>query len=670
MFGRVIKIGSFLIAAGLYLVTASSAVAQKLEVEVMSAARFAEEKGDATGQQYAKALSGEKTVVCGDGKTVCSEDQVCLKCTYKTYDPNEVGSVNTNTEKGKCVAKSELNLANLRQNWPEDGNCLAKQKTFLNGFTIYPGVITIEDEGFLSQGSVSTLGFTLSRDVHEFKGKDGKKYQLYISEKPTIVYGNNGDESEGFRGCEVLPVKIYNHQKCFFCPLSAVIFGAANSVTKQSFEIFASSFAVLAVLVFAIWLAFTALAQVFPMTKQDAPKFLSSILKQGFKVAFVFFLLIHSQDLFKQFVVPVLSSGLKMGTAIQAVSMPEPDNWEPTTLKMPMEESYFNIPISKNKVNLEKGAVSDTLYFRIEQFLATVQAQLSYMQAIGNTLFCVGGHSIITLSFDQFKAGLRMMFLGGILTAFGFLLTFSFAFYFLDGLLQLAVLGAMLPLMIAGWPVKATGQYATTGLKMLLNTFFVMFFTGFVISVNIVLINASLSFSQKQNAITAKGETATGFQAITDAINAQNLGLLQEATNIGGTGFLLLAFSCIFGFKFVTQVSPLAGTLSAGGFKGGLAGKVGTMGASLAKGAAGKTLAPVASGFRQATGGVRGMAARVGGGLTGGIVGLVGKGLSKAGAKRMGGGVQKFGGKISTFGKKIRDVHKQQARDEARDRWG
>lgn len=597
MFKRAKTILSLFLTTGIaFACNLDVALAQTLPSSI-SAAEFAAQ-GDADGKSYANALQGVKSgnIMCGNPETMCdTATQYCLRCRYSSAITMQ-GTISQTTyydkDEGACVAKTAIgnNTKNLSQYWPGNGGC--------------KGTVSIEGAGFLSDNVVSAFGRT-SKDDHSFTGADGKEYRIFLGEQPTIQYGKNGDANESFEGCEVLPVKLYNMQSCFFCPLAALIFGAANDITISSFSNFSNSFKTIIIVVFAIWLAIMALQQVFSITKQDAPKFLSAIIKQGFKVLFAVLLLSYSNDLFRFFIIPVLDGGLQMGTHIQSVKLPEPQNWKRSDPNTP--QTYYNLPIKSiassyiirtEQSNEKDGntAVYDTLYSRIELYLASLQAQLARMQAIGTTLFCVGSHEIITIHGDEMKDGIAMMFLGGILTAFGFLLTIAFAFYFMDGLLQLAIIGAMLPFMIAGWPLKATAQYASTGFKMLLNTFFVLFFTGFVVSVSVNLVDQSLIYSNNQQETQDSGELRTavnaGLSGIEEAINEQNIAKLKDAVDIGGIGFTLLIFSCLLGFKFVSQVSPLASNLSSGGFKGGLAGKIGTMGASTIKGMAQKATAP------------------------------------------------------------------------------
>ena len=619
------------------LSSATPVFAQGFRVEAKSAAEFARE-GDSTGKAFATALDKTgvgKVVICGDAENICNtETEVCLKGVYNDTITVTRGGRNSNQttstthiEIGKCVPKENLS-SDLSQYFKGTG-CFQESVSRQTGANVTVEVnkctITIESIGWINQSSTKIHGITTSSSGGEsFIGADGKTYTIYLmSDQPTVQYGNNKG-GEDFEGCDVLPVKIYNMQSCFFCPLAELIFSASNDVTNNSFAYFAGPLKSVIIIVFAIWLAFMALQQVFSMTKQDAPKFLSAILKQGFKVLFAFALLSYSGDLFRYFIVPVLDGGLQMGTAIQTVDMPTPKNWEPTHVSTP--QIYYNVPIKATKeINIkykdeDKTITADTLYTRIEIFLASLQARMSYLQAIGTTLFCVGGHEIITIKASEIKQGFEKMMLGGILTVFGFLLAISFAFYFMDALLQLAVIGAMLPLMIAGWPLKATSQYATTGLKMLLNTFFVMFFTGFVVSVDVSLIDNALGISQTQNNDeTKENSQVKGLNAITQAITDQNIAQLTEATNIGASGFLLLIFSCLLGFKFVAQVTPLASSLSSGGFKGGLAGRIGTMGASTIKGMAIKATKPV------------GQAVADQYHAAGGVVGIVGKPIASVG---------------------------------------
>jgi len=560
----------------------------------------------------------EGSVFCGSLENVCDPQKVCTKCRYevvitKGWDwldwlgIREVTKETHITERPLCLTKMNTNWQNANNHYNKE--MLEKEKepcyqsyTYDSSGLKWVEITTqisfdIEEYGFLTDGK---LEGAKSSDAGINPQWGNGKYRVILSGgSPTIAYAG-----EHYDGCEIMQIKLFNMQKCFFCPLSAMIFKAANTVTSASFNYFKTPFRALIVMFWGVWLAYTTLQYIFSMTKQDAPKFLSMVMKQSFKFLIAFLLLVYSQDVFRMFVVPVLDAGLKLGTAIQTVKLGSIDPYEAGIglYTIGLEENYFNTRVS-----------SRTLYENIEIYLADLQLRLAYMQVIGSTIFCAGSHLMFhmpsTLDFKgllvNFQDGLRMMLLGSILTIFSVMLTMAFAFYFLDGLLQLAFIGGMMPLMIAGWPFRVTAQYATTGFKMLLNTFFLFFFTGFVISVDVELINQSIALSQSQksgsginNSIGKDGDAqkvSGGFDTIIEAINNQEMeGTkgLRNVTDIGGVGYMLLIFCCVYGFKFVKEVSPLAETLSAGGGVG-VASKVGTMAASAAKGVASKATAPV-----------------------------------------------------------------------------
>ncbi len=674
MFGH-LKKKIFLLGliCGISMFSADVLYAQK--IEEMSTAEFASKHGAESSlvAVLEKDKDAEK-IFCGNKDTICeAKTQTCLKCEYTvvyhsaTYPPSPPTTYMY--EKGMCVSTDLFKKNGIAGSWPSDVECKNRSGAFISS----PGAISSQPTGFVAKEGV-VWGF-YSNEYTTTTFKDGDvTYKLIVSEGSDLSIAYT---KENFNGCEVLPVKIYNMKGCFFCPLAAVIFSAANDITSHAFDKFASSFGKILVVVFAIWLALLTLNQVASMTKQDAPKFIATIIKQGFKIAVAFTLLANANYLFSYFVTPLLDGGMALGKEIQTTQIKEENLTEYKKQKSAVttSENFFNV----------RPNGGQTLYEKIELYLADIQHRLAYMQAIGSSLFCVGSHTISLKGLfkdsddpdgvNQFKDGIRMMFLGGVMTVFAFLLTIAFGFYFLDAILQLAIIGAMLPLMIAGWPFKATAQYASTGFKMLLNTFFVMFFIGFVVSVNIELVNQSLALATaRHNETNISANELKGLDGLAKAISEQNINDVDKATSVGATGYLILAFGFLFGFKFVSKASELANTLAAGGFKGGISSKIGTMGASFVKGAASKVAAPikdVASDKFHEVGGLVGMAS----GAVGGIAGLagkgaafVGKGAAKAGMKRaakalqgvskVAGGVSKVADKAKNISQKVHSVYR------------
>lgn len=583
------------VAYSFMLFATSNCYAQK--VTAMSAKDFVNK--NSTDQNIKSIFASDgKQILCGSTDRMCDrETDVCLRCTQRENETflgiTVVGDVK---DIGKCVKKSEFDPNNPRASWKGCFSVGGSAKVLGTGVE-WSMKLTQEPNGFISKTSVKVIGINLYKNKEEFTDTNGKKYRLFMdAREATVNYGE-----KGFRGCEILPVKIYNMQSCFFCPISRIIFKAINEVTETAFTSFGSSFLSLMVMIYVIWLAFVTLQQVFAMTKKDTSDYIEIIIKQTFKFMLAYFLLYNGEFLFKIFINPILSTGLRMGEMIQDGDLLQPSK-DVDTAEVVISGGYYNAKMTSG----------ETLYAQIESYLSAIQSQMAYMQAIGTSLFCVGTRQLVrgfiavfTGDMEVLSSGIRMMFLGGILTVCGFLMSLVFAFYFMDAILQLGMLGMMLPLMIAGWPFKATASYASKGLSTLLNTFFVFFFTGFVISVNIILADQSISFSnqvEKQTistsnetgvGVTVVADQADGLGAIAKSMNEQNIETLRDATNIGGSGFLLLIFASLFGFKFISQVAPLASKLSEGGaMSGGIVGDIGTKGMSMAKGMASKVTKP------------------------------------------------------------------------------
>ena len=404
-------------------------------------------------------------------------------------------------------------------------------------------------------------------------GTDGNKYQVVISGGTiSVMYANEGKKNAAIRGCEVLPVKLYNYKKCFFCPLIAVIYNGSAKIIDVSFTKMAAAFATLLALGFAIWVAIQVLSQVSSLTKQDAPKFLAGIVKQSYKILIAFFLLQHSTQIFKYAITPILETGLIFGQNMLTY------NEVFDGINYNTDGSY-----ARQATNATGGThLTLETYDKLEQFIVSVQQNISFMQAIGASLTCTGGNLMLLKGkIKEFGDGFQMFMQGAVLAIFGFLLSLAFVFYLIDAIVQIGVVGALLPFLIAVWPFKVTAKYTGTGTQMLLNSAFLLLFIGLVVSVNLTLIDEAMV----QSATDDASEYGALYQ-IAQALNNQESATLKELTDISAIGFLILLFCCIFGFKFTNQAGSLADKFASGTISKPIAPGIATMGASFAKSAA------------------------------------------------------------------------------------
>lgn len=434
-----------------------------------------------------------------------------------------------------------------------------------------------------------------------FEDMHGNRYKAEVKKGVIgdVTYDGSKKDAGAWKGCEALPVKLYKQKQCFFCPLFAVLYQAADDMAVKSFEKLGVAFKTLIALGLGLFIAFQTLIHVSSITKQDGPKFLSGLMKQSFKFLIAFLLLANSGQIYIHIVNPLLSAGISFGESM--LFLTTDSSTDPSSVTV--ATTYYGAP----------------LYRQLEGFITRVQREIAFMQAVGSSLLCIGGHKMIGIGGFDFGTGFQMALQGILLAVFGFLLSLAFGFYLIDAVVQLGVVGALMPFLIACWPFKLTAQYTSKGANMLLNSFFIFVFIGLVVSVNLSLVDAALQnttpSSQAEEDKNAKimkkceteGQSETdfcknfeksnkarmgGLRGIYNAINAQEPDRLKELTDISGMGFIILVICCIFGFKFCNQASSLAEKMASGGIKG-IGASIGTMGASAAVGVAKKTTAPI-----------------------------------------------------------------------------
>ena len=558
-----------LLGGFLFSLEAAFAAYNPEDVTQMSAAKFWAEVNNLNPEKKEKDY-----IICGSNvcdpetqKCVVKEEMRLDRFTQLFGVQTIRGAGTVATYEYRCVKKT----ASLEAGWSEasGGDWVTRRKVRVGGWFSD----TVKERGYCAGGS------------------NGGTYCLAARNGMTTV--NYNQANTAFRGCEVLPVKLYNGRKCFFCPLFTVMYKVAGDMTAISFKALAAAFALVLALGLAIWVAVQTLAHVSSLTKQDAPKFLTGLIKQSYKVLIAFLLLQYSSQIFDYGVVPVLSAGLDFGdallderyTAIKTdVGLSDVDK---------MEE--VNPGIMKRLSTLTNTAYyNGDLYLKLDNFVVTLQRNISFMQSVGSSLVCIGTNALMFKGDNiSFKNGFVMTIQGVLLAGFGFLLAIAFAFYLVDAVVQIGIAGALMPFLIACWPFKLTSKYATTGWSMLLNSAFVFAFSGLVLAVNLSLIDAAVNFT----AIEAQAEISEtsgngeddiksvnvgGLYDIAQAINSQNEAELARLTDMSTVSFLILLFCCIFGFKFLGRAGNLAGKFASGALKP-IAPSIATIGGSAAK---------------------------------------------------------------------------------------
>lgn len=450
----------------------------------------------------------------------------------KTIDASSITNVEAKDEKQKQALQKALSVV-------QEYNAVA-QKLHELGKSALSTAQQLDQkvEELNSMQTTIKAGQSLYKYTIMGKTKGGKP--TILAEYYFIMEGDKFQSITGVtRGCVPLPAKLAESRSCIYCPLFKTIFNAAQSMSTKAYDKLAGPLANVMLIGFAIVIAFMVLKNVSSFTKQDAPKFITELLVNMFKVLVAYYMLKNANIVYGYIVGPVLKAGFEFGSSLLFA-----------------ENKYLAAcDVSKTLQNVSNGVMPAYLYTNLDCFIRAVQAEVAVPQSVGSSLMCVarnaGKESIGPVRNVLWDFG--MMFQGFAIWVMGWIISLAFAFYLIDATIQLGIIGALMPFLIACWPFKATRNYTSKGWGIFMNTFFVYVFMGLVVSINVELLGQGLTGS--------KG----GFDAIMKALNGNNVQELKELLDIGFAGFLVLVACCLFAFKLTGQASDLAGTMAGGG---------------------------------------------------------------------------------------------------------
>lgn len=450
----------------------------------------------------------------------------------KTIDASSITNVEAKDEKQKQALQKALSVV-------QEYNAVAQQLHKLGESALSTAQqLDQKVEELNSMQTTIKAGQSLYKYTIMGKTKDGKP--TILAEYYFIMEGDKFQSITGVtRGCVPLPAKLAESRSCIYCPLFKTIFNAAQSMSTKAYDKLAGPLANVMLIGFAIVIAFMVLKNVSSFTKQDAPKFITELLVNMFKVLVAYYMLKNANIVYGYIVGPVLKAGFEFGSS----------------LLFAKNKYLAACDVSKTLQNVSNGVMPAYLYTNLDCFIRAVQAEVAVPQSVGSSLMCVarnaGKESIGPVRNVLWDFG--MMFQGFAIWVMGWIISLAFAFYLIDATIQLGIIGALMPFLIACWPFKATRNYTSKGWGIFMNTFFVYVFMGLVVSINVELLGQGLTGS--------KG----GFDAIMKALNGNNVQELKELLDIGFAGFLVLVACCLFAFKLTGQASDLAGTMAGGG---------------------------------------------------------------------------------------------------------
>ena len=504
--------------------------------------------------------------------------------------------------------------------------CMAKKID--DDRTDYLCVETGDVASYKQQGYAESSGGANSHKDSK-KAKDKECYEAKVASDSTNAQVKvycakvTGDTVEILAGesedktCQVVEVSWYNNRNCLFCPLLGVVYAVADKMAVTSHKTFARSFAIVMVVGLAVWLAFKTITFVSNLAKQDIAKYITELLIQSFKFAMAFFALLYYDQIFTMLILPLMRAGMEFGTSFVLVE----------DLSTRFGNDVFSAIVSAASSgdgsalsNLGDKVPSDYIrnannkffdvytYATMENLAHNVNLEYSLLQSIGGSLVCNGFKFMLNL-FDTEHGGLGLGFAsityGICFGLFGFLLSMAFVFYLLDVVVQLGIVGALLPFLVASWPFKITSKYTSTGFEMLLNSIFVFMMMGVVVSLSMELIQVAVEY----NTDGGSGDVAeNGISGLITALSERDVKKLERMVNVISIGFILFLVTNIMSMLLLKKTQEFAGQFAQGGMpsiSSDMATRAASTAVSAAKKAGGAVLSGVGSGIAEGTKGVR-----------------------------------------------------------------
>ena len=327
----------------------------------------------------------------------------------KTIDASSITNVEAKDEKQKQALQKAISVV-------QEYNAVAQQLHKLGESALSTAQqLDQKVEELNSMQSTIKAGQSLYKYTVMGKDKDGKP--TILAEYYFIMEGDKFQSITGVtRGCVPLPAKLAESRSCIYCPLFKTIFNAAQSMSTKAYDKLAGPLANVMLIGFAIVIAFMVLKNVSSFTKQDAPKFVTELLVNMFKVLVAYYMLKNANIVYGYIVGPVLKAGFEFGSS----------------LLFAKNDSYLAAcDVSKTLQNVSNGVMPAYLYTNLDCFIRAVQAEVAVPQSVGSSLMCVarnaGKESIGPVRNVLWDFG--MMFQGFAIWVMGWIISLAFAFY-------------------------------------------------------------------------------------------------------------------------------------------------------------------------------------------------------------------------------------------------
>lgn len=414
-------------------------------------------------------------------------------------------------------------------------------------------------------------------------------------------------------GCKPFTSYLSDYASCPLCPIFQTVLDADASLASIAWKALASALQPIVLTFFLVYLALQTLKTIFTPSGAGTGAYLKAVIGLGLKVAISYYLLSSSADIYNYVISPIVKGGLDMGMALLSIG-------NPGAKSCIDKVSMFSMAPG--------GEMDASLMGSIYNAADCFSQSASTMPSVGRALMCYGWEKgDIVPDFGMWANGL-------VIYIFGLGIWMVIGFYLIDCTVQLGILCAFVPVLIACWPFKLTTKYSNKGMSMLMNTFFNFALCGVMLVVGMEIIGYSAGGK--------KGDLST----LLNALNENDLKTVDEIASLDGIEVLILIACCIFAFKMIGIINGSAKKFAAGA-DSGIAAKIGGAAASVAtavgKGAAkigGKAISS-AAGYAADKTGITGLANKAGNAISGAALSAASKSGKAVGLGRFQPGAQR-----------------------------
>lgn len=350
-------------------------------------------------------------------------------------------------------------------------------------------------------------------------------------QNPMCVSLNKTTEEKADQDGDCPPVQTFQNMlsNCPLCSIFRVVLQTDADLANVAWTGVAKPLSEIVGVFFLVLLAIEALKSVASMGGLKISSYLKSVLLTSLKIAITVLMLSNMHYIYDLFISPVITGGMELGLTIA-------------------QSGGGDFSSSEDAGAINSQGIDPALFDKIMATVRNFGTAASTTPAVGMSLIC---NSWPSGWFSTPKIG---MFLSGlIILLFGFMIWLAMSFYLIDCSVQLGMLCALVPLLIACWPFKMTQTYTTKGVKMMMNTFFNFTLMGVILMMAIQIINFALS-----------GGGQFSFNDLVTALNNGNIDELEKISSLDGVRTLILIACCIFSMKLIAKVSALADQFSPG----------------------------------------------------------------------------------------------------------